>query len=222
VEVGPGRFRGAIIAYAAAGAAHSGVVTSGGAVWTWDYGRGGRLGHKGEQDELVPRELGGQFGGPRALSLAAGYAHTMVLTTCGAVWGCSEGFNGLLGVGDRANRHAPVRVRGEEAFGQSKVCMVACSFFHTVAVTEEGAVWSWGSGAGGRLGHNDCRNRLAPARVGQELFSGAKIVTADCGAHSAAVSEDGGLFNWGEANSCSGLPAGSGTTTWTTTSSCRP
>ena len=65
MEVGPGRFRGAIIAYAAAGAAQSGVVTSGGAVWTWGYGRGGRLGHKGEQDELVPRELGGQFGGPR-------------------------------------------------------------------------------------------------------------------------------------------------------------
>ena len=52
VEVGPGRFGGAIIAYAAAGAAHSGVVTSGGAVWTWGCGHLGCLGHNGEQDEL--------------------------------------------------------------------------------------------------------------------------------------------------------------------------
>jgi len=75
---------------------------------------------------------------------------------------------------------------------------VSCWFDHTVAVTEEGAAWSWGYGAGGRLGHNNIGDRLAPARVGQERFGGAKIVTADCGyAHSAAVSEDGGLFTWG-------------------------
>ena len=103
----------------------------------------------------------------------------MVVTTCGAVWGCGEGERGQLGVGDRADRHAPVRVGGEEAFGQSKVRMVACGNFHTVAVTEEGAVWSWGSGYRGRLGHNDDHNRLAPERVGQERFGGAKIVTGE-------------------------------------------
>lgn len=39
VEVGPGRFRGAIIAYAAAGYAHSGVVTTGGAAGGGRHGR---------------------------------------------------------------------------------------------------------------------------------------------------------------------------------------
>jgi hypothetical protein len=43
-EVGPGRFGGAIIIYAAACDAHSGVVTSGGAVWTRGCRRRGRLG----------------------------------------------------------------------------------------------------------------------------------------------------------------------------------
>ena len=37
VEVGPGRFGVAIIVYAAAGTALSGVVTSGGGVWTSQY-----------------------------------------------------------------------------------------------------------------------------------------------------------------------------------------
>ena len=42
--------------------------------------------------------------------------------------------------------------------------------------------------------------------MGQEQFSGAKIVTADCGyAHSAAVSEDGALFTWGQADCLPGL-----------------
>ncbi len=210
VEVGPGCLGRAIIVYAAAGSAHSGVVTSGGRVWTWGTAVQGRLGHNNEEDQLVPRELEGQFGGARARSLAAGGAHTMVLTTCGAVWGFGYGEEGQLGVGDRDDRHAPVRVGGDDAFGQSKVRMVACGSQHTVAATEEGAVWSWGNGAGGRLGHNDNHNRLAPARVGQERFGGVKIVAADCaGARSAAVSEEGALFTWGEANWI-GAPAGLG------------
>ena len=118
VEVGPGRFGKAIIVFAAAGDDHSGVVTSGGGVWTWGWGACGCLGHNDEQDQLVPRELEGPFGGARALSLAAGEAHTMVVTTCGAVWGCGAGERGQLGVGDRADRHVPVRVGGEEGFGQ--------------------------------------------------------------------------------------------------------
>ena len=36
--------------------------------------------------------------------------------------------------------------------------------------------------------------------MGQERFGGAKIVTAGCYAHSAVVSEDGGLFTRGAAN----------------------
>ena len=47
------------------------------------------------------------------------------------------------------------------------------------------------------LGHIDYHPRLTPARVGQEGFSGAKIVTADCGTFlSASVSENGGFFPW--------------------------
>ncbi len=88
--------------------------------------------------------------------------------------------------------------------------MVACGFCHTVAVTEEGAVWSWGRGTRGQLGHNNHDDMLAPARVGQEQFGGAKIVAADCGlGHSVAVSEDGGLFTWGAAVFM-GSPAGLG------------
>ena len=57
------------------------------------------------------------------------------------------------------------------------------------------------------------QRRGQQARVGQERFGGAKIVTADCGfAHSAAVSEDGGLFTWGAANwvGPAAVPAGLG------------
>ena len=103
VEVGGARFRGARIVYAAAGGIHSGVVTSEGGVWTWGSGICGALGHNDEEHQLVPKEMEG-LGGGKAVMLAAGYAHTMVVTGDGALWGCGRGAHGELGVGDRADR----------------------------------------------------------------------------------------------------------------------
>ena len=118
LEVGPGRFGAAVIVYAAGGV-HSGVMTSCGVVWTLAAGRkvawrktSWRQGSsKGSLAEPVP-SAGCQ-----------GSAH-LVPTTCGAVWGCGFGAHRHLGLIDMDDRHAPVRVGGEEAFGQSKVHMV--------------------------------------------------------------------------------------------------
>tara|TARA_B110000444_G_scaffold259291_2_gene302562 strand:+ start:720 stop:2150 length:1431 start_codon:yes stop_codon:yes gene_type:complete len=216
VAVVVGRLGEEIIAHVAAGKDHSGVVTSRGSVWTWGSGTKGCLGSDSEEDQLVPRAraLDGQQGQATALSLALGFSYTMVVTMCGAVWGFGCGENGKLGVGDRADRHVPVRVGGEETFGHSKVHMVACGDDHTMAVTEEGAVWSWGLGMEGILGHKDQRDRLEPTRVGQEVFGGAKITAIDCGlGHSVAVSEYGALFTWGTAGYTCGssrIPIGLG------------
>ena len=91
VEVGGARFRGARIVYAAAGLYHSGVVTSEGGVWTWGSGLHGKLGHNDEERQLVPREVEGELGGGKAVMLAAGFAHTMVVTGEWALWGCGRG-----------------------------------------------------------------------------------------------------------------------------------
>jgi alpha-tubulin suppressor-like RCC1 family protein len=210
VQVGQECFRGAIIAHAAAGEEHSGVVTADGAVWTWGCGEYGRLGHGDEEDALVPRELEEQFGGARALSLAAGEAHTMVLTMRGAVWGFGFGLNGRLGFGNSINKYTPEQVGDEATFGNSKVRMVACGTLHTLAVTEDGAVLTWGSGSGGKLGHNDNLDRLVPTRVGPQWFGGKKVVLA-CGGdkQSVAVLEDNTLFTWGHGG-CAGITYGLG------------
>ena len=197
-EVGRARLGWAPIVYAAAGNLHSGAVTSAGVVFTWGKGYAGQLGHGDEQDQLVPRELAGQFDGRKATMLAAGAQHTVVLTADGAVWACGSGSYGQLGVGDTAGRLAPARAGAGAAFGERKVRMVACGFYHTVAVKDQGELWAWGRGVEGQLGHNDRRDRMEPQQVGVEWMRGAKIVTAACGeAHTAAVTEEGALYTWG-------------------------
>ena len=88
-----------------------------------------------------------------------------------------DGARGQQGVADTADRHAQVRGGpGARRCSGSPSCMVACVRDHAMAVMEEGAVWSHrerarrGRGHRGRLGHNEDRDRLAPARVGYERF----------------------------------------------------
>ena len=69
-------------------------------------------------------EVAGELGGGKAVMLAAGGEHTMVVTHDGVLWGCGCRDYGQLGVGDRADRLTLVRVGGKEAFGHSGVLMV--------------------------------------------------------------------------------------------------
>ena len=122
----------------------------------------------------------------------------MVVTTDGALWGWGWNEYGQLGLGNYADTREPARVGRNGSFGQCKVVMASCGSCHTMAVSEEGDVWSWGYGEGGLLGHNDHRNRPVPERVCRRWFHGARIVTAACGIdHSAAVTWEGEVYTWG-------------------------
>ena len=68
-----------------------------------------------------------------------------------------------------------------EVFGGSAVVMVSCGYDHTMAVTEAGRLFTFGSGQCGQLGHSDRNDRDVPAEVGATRFRGARIVFAAAG-----------------------------------------
>jgi len=55
-------------------------------------------------------------------------------------------YQGQLGMGDDHDRPAPTVVRAEAAFGGSPVLTVACGYVHTLAVTKDSALWTFGKG----------------------------------------------------------------------------
>ena len=59
----------------------------------WGSGAWG-LGRVDEEEQLLPREFTGQFGGCKAVMLAAGGGHTMTVTEDGALWACGMRTNG--------------------------------------------------------------------------------------------------------------------------------
>ena len=46
-----------------------------------------------------------------------------------------------------------------------RVIAVSAGEYHSLALAADGAVWSWGGGAWGKLGDGDQQNQLLPKQV---------------------------------------------------------
>eukprot|EP00277_Geminigera_cryophila_P014150 CAMPEP_0179452312 /NCGR_PEP_ID=MMETSP0799-20121207/36202_1 /TAXON_ID=46947 /ORGANISM="Geminigera cryophila, Strain CCMP2564" /LENGTH=313 /DNA_ID=CAMNT_0021248117 /DNA_START=33 /DNA_END=970 /DNA_ORIENTATION=+ len=167
--VGAVEFRGAHIVMVAAGGHHSVTLGIDGRVWTWGFGDSGQLGHNNRENRLVPTRAA-------VVLVAAGGEHTVAVTIKGELWVCGHGGFGQLGLGDRVNRLAPTLVGAEAVFGGSEVLTIACGGAHSLAVTKDGTLWTFGEGEYGELGHNDRKDRLVPTRIDTQHFGNGNIV----------------------------------------------
>ena len=186
------------IRLAAAGFCHLAVVAEDGAVYTCGHGDYGRLGLGAEQPRRrltrVPQAL---FAGSRVVMVSCGFTHTMAVTAVGHAWTCGRNGHGQLGVGDTANRLGFTRVDAGQ-LGGARIVMAECGSFHSVVVSAEGRVLTFGCGDSGRLGLNDEQDRLVPTLLAAEVFKGSKIVTVAAGGfHTMAVGVNGALWAWG-------------------------
>jgi len=111
-----------------------------------------------------------------------------------------DGDEGQLGLGDEANRLAPTIVGAQAAFGKLPVLTVVCGHCHSLVVTKDGALWTFGRESHGALGHNDCNTRLVPTHFEAQHFGNANIISVAGVSHSAAVTGQGTLYTWGEAS----------------------
>ena len=97
------------------------------------------------------------------VAVSAGFYNSLALTADGAVWSWGGGVHGQLGHGDREDQLLPKKV---EAFAGQRVVAVSAGGDHSLAITADGAVRSWGCGREGRLGHGeDLSNQLLPKKV---------------------------------------------------------
>ena len=68
---------------------------------------------------------------------------------------------------------------------------------HSIALTADGAVWSWGGGSYGMLGHGDQQAQLLPKKV--DDFAGRRVVAVSAGgSHCLAFTADAAVFTWGK------------------------
>jgi len=194
VEVASGRF-------------HCLLLASDGRLYSWGTGSFGQLGHGDRRPQPRPRHVQGFDG--HAVQVACGHDHSLVVSSDGEVFSFGRGNLGQLGQGQMGMRAVPARVclppppsqsvstQSSSTVSAERVVHVAGGLFHSLAVTDAGDLFSWGSGTNGRLGHGDTIMQLRPRRVAALQSPRIVHASAGCG-HSLAVSDKGELFSWGQ------------------------
>jgi hypothetical protein len=93
---------------------------------------------------VVPTLVGGELADKRVVSISVGYMHSAAVTDAGECYTWGDGTFGILGLGSTYSRHEPMLVRG--TLRGKRIVEVACGTLHTVAVTLEGELYTWGGG----------------------------------------------------------------------------
>ena len=129
---------------------HTCVVTATGDVAAFGRGDGLRLGTGEEQSSSVPRVVFwvGQ-GTHKIKAVAAGGAHTLLLTEAQNVLAFGSNGDGQLGIGTTRASAKPVEVRTLRSL---RVTAIACGSRHSLAITREGLLYAFGNNDAGQLG----------------------------------------------------------------------
>jgi len=124
-----------------------------------------------------------------ALGGRGGTGFTLALRDDGTVWGWGSNWFGQLGDGtDNNYRFAPAQVPG-----LSNIRAVAAGGGHSVALRNDGSVWTWGQSYYGELGYGGTRtNTTKPGWV----MSNVKAIAAGS-YHTVALRSDGTVWTWG-------------------------
>ena len=174
----------------AAGANHSVALKNDGTVWAWGRNTVGQLGN-GETANVntTPRVVAGLS---NIVKIAAGENHTLALkqdSTSVYAWGAND--YGQLGDGGREAKLRPIQVEG-----MTKVKLIASGDNHTIAVKEDGTVWTWGKNTSGTAS-----SRTTPIQV-QGLTNAVAIGGGgDSDSYTLAVKDDGTVWQWDKASS---------------------
>ncbi|KAJ3696089.1 hypothetical protein LUZ60_001466 [Juncus effusus] len=114
----------------------------------------------------------------------------------GEIWGWSwgAGTDGQLGTVIFEDRYVPQRLISSPPLSISHV---ACGGAHSIALTHDGSVYTWGRGSNGQLGHGDLENCSKPKHV--NFFENLRISRVSAGwNHSGFVTDTGRLFMCGD------------------------
>jgi len=162
-----------------------------GTVWAWGRNEYGQLGDgTSGTDRITPVQVSGLTG---VAAISAGESYTVALKNDGTVWAWGENYYGKLGDGTSTNnRLTPVQVSG-----LTGITAIAASVQHTVALKNDGTVWTWGGNYYGQLGDGSTTTRLTPVQVSE--LTGVTAIASGV-SHTVALKNDGTVWAWGYNN----------------------
>ena len=172
-------------------------------LFAWGNGNSGQFGDGMGRSSNVPLALtlDGVLTGKRVVAMCAGQFHRLALAEDGMIAGWGANSSGAVGVESRFDQTRPVSVN-MVAFAGDRVVGIAAGKDHSLAWTQTGRVFAWGSNTAGQVGTGlpTSAYRLPnPAQVGQTTAFAGEFIKDASGSrvHSLALTQDGRVFAWG-------------------------
>ncbi|KDO21930.1 hypothetical protein SPRG_13112 [Saprolegnia parasitica CBS 223.65] len=194
----PLRFPTPVLAVAsvASGWKHSLLATSDGRVFAWGHGRSGELG-LGPATLRAPTPTVVPIDGAVA-AVYCGWQHSVFHLTSKGLAVAGSNRHGQLGLRNERRQQVfePTPILEADVAAPFRCDLVAVGWHHVVGV-RDGAVFSWGKGSFGQLGHGGVDAERTPRR----LVMDERIDHVACGSeHSLLVAASGRLYScgWGE------------------------
>ena len=217
---------------------HSLALTEDGEIWGWGSAARGLLGRVDQEHlQYDPDEEAEVFvnepleihclqqdattAAEHVIALACASHHSLALSDEGRVWAWGSAQHGRLGIKDVEPLESVPEEEGLQhkiqpiptivaGLGGKRIVQVACTSFHSLALTAEGTVWAWGSARGGLLAiadrsglptyPDDENEAFQPTPTLVEGLRSTLVTQVACAEnHSLVLSREGEVWAWGRA-----------------------
>ncbi|KAH7485688.1 putative E3 ubiquitin-protein ligase HERC3 [Phytophthora ramorum] len=197
------------------------AITEDGDLFTWGDRSGGRLGYApadGEPRRVACPQRVFALEQQTIIQVACGAFHTLVTDLNGHVFAWGSNSRGQLGFLSPATPSTAVEIPTVVAdLRGTYMSSVACGEYHSLALSSDGRVFSWGCNKYGELGRpaEGLLDMAQPRQLGADWTGWAMDLKSRIGAgeksvvrriaagkdHSLAISSDGAGFTWGRGDS---------------------
>ncbi|XP_011049375.1 PREDICTED: probable E3 ubiquitin-protein ligase HERC4 isoform X2 [Acromyrmex echinatior] len=168
------------------------AITKEGKVYSCGNNDYGQLGHEKARKrlQLIPGLDAFVF-----RKIACGNCHTLAVNEWGQLfsWGCN--MNGQLGLNSvDCTERVPRMIK---VLGTNVIVQIACGTEHSIALTNDGELYAWGSNREGQLGLGSyTTTEIKPKRI--STLAAVPIAFIACGGyHTIVISKSGAVFSWG-------------------------
>jgi len=197
-----GVLSGKVITKVAAGSFSSTALASDGTVYSWGYNFYGQLGNGTNTSSNVPVAVvtSGVLNGKTITQIAGGTSHSMALASDGTIYSWGYNPNGQLGDGSTGTgSNVPIAVITSGVLSGKVISRIACGLSHSIALSSDGNVYTWGYNGYGQLGNGNYTSSSVPVEIITSGVLSGKTVTQIAGGyyHTIALASDGTLYTWG-------------------------
>lgn len=121
------------------------------------------------------------------------FQYSLAIKEDGSLWGWGKNSYGQLGNGTSINQNSPVQI-GTDHDWKSLSTSGAEAYGYTLAIKNDGTLWSWGKNADGRLGDGTNIDKFIPTKISNEIWSQVSAGTD----FSIGIKSDGTVWAWGQ------------------------